>query len=186
MTVRGKQAALALLFVLAACHSIDDRPDGRDMPRLEPADWMVSYQATQFVTINYRGKAYRFVGVLAQSSQDMTLVGLSTLGQKLFVFTTFGVHPMPEDSPLAALGLSADAILGLVQFALWPVNRLAPAYIGDWHIEAYGLSRQAFYRGRLQASVNYSGVDPWSGTFLITDHARNLTMEIKNMDYQTL
>jgi len=83
---------------------------------------VTAFNVTQSVEAIHRGGAQRLAVYVDVGVREMTVVGLTPFGRRLF-FLRFGESGLDASSQISsAVGLSAEELLGGLQLAFWPLS----------------------------------------------------------------
>lgn len=99
------------------------------------------------------------------------VVGIGTIGQRLFSLEHDGRRMQSEVSPLLPAAFSPERLLADLELALWPLTALQAAYAGSaWSVsEPVAGTRRLHRDSRLVAEVHYTGADPWVFRYWISN-----------------
>ncbi len=192
--VRSIVAAALVSVVLVSCQS-------RSMialPLLPPNAWSGGIQVTQLVSITQGGKKWQNTVVMALSAEDITIVSLTPLGQRLFTARYDQGQNLLVTMLIDGQKIPVRQILSLMQLALWPAPELDAAYSDEWGFESTGDQRSATFRGqeviRIQLAdwrFTCSGLcaeqsKQWPFRIHIQNLQADLAMDIETLEYERL
>lgn len=190
-------AALAACLLISSCSLVRAylTPDFSALPHpplRPPASANLQLQATQQLTLDAASQQQQFISVLQISSEQLQLVALSGLGQRLMDITLVGSDITSSgllfetDQATAnntSLPFPPQWIISLMQLAYWPLADLQMHWPAPWQVVQQGNQRVLLLEQQLIASVEYScsGACPrpttentlTENTLTTTDHAPN-------------
>jgi hypothetical protein len=115
----------------------------------------------------------------------MTIVGLGTMGLRVFTIKYDGESTQFETSVPIPPQLTAERLLADLQLVYWPLATLAqPLQASGWQVtEPAPGTRRLRHGNRLIAEVHYASADPWVGrSWLVNlEHGYTLSLESKAM-----
>ncbi len=182
---RSSLVALAALL-LSACGVLPVHERPPSPPLLTPSSLGRSVGALQIVHGAYGEQDLAFQCVVEVTLQQLTMVGLSAQGQRVFSLRYDGNKVDAESTALAPDGLDPQRVLVDLQLALWPLAALQQSFAGTpWELtEPAPATRRLRREGRLVAEVHYGGADPWQGQLWLSNFESGYTLGIESRPLQ--
>ncbi|MGE0115891.1 MAG: DUF3261 domain-containing protein [Steroidobacteraceae bacterium] len=178
-----KSLPLALLLgVLAGCVSAPRTPPVSESgwPLLSPASLGQTRQITQILRGDYGDASFKLRSVVTVDAQQLTVIGLTSMGLRAFTVKYDGQNLSEERAPQVPEALQARQLLNDLQLAFWPLPALQQAWqaAGGEVSEPYAGTRRLQRAGNLLAEVHYAD-DPWNGRVWLRhfDHPYSLYIE---------
>lgn len=133
-------------------------------PLLTPASLGRAQQVTQVLRGDYANSSFTLRSVVSVDAQQLTVVGLSSMGMRLFTLKYDGVNLSEERVPQVPETLQARQLLNDLQLAFWPLPALQQAWqtVGGQVSEPYPGTRRLQRNGVLLAEVHVAE-DAWRG-----------------------
>lgn len=162
-----KRSLATCLLVLAGCVSTPraHAPDGViGWPLLSPASLMQSHQVSQVLRGDYADNSFSLRSVVTVDAQQLTVIGLSSMGLRAFTLKYDGHNLSEQRAPQVPDSLQARQLLNDLQLAFWPLPALQQAWqaAGGEVTEPYPGTRRLKRANTLLAEVHYAA-DPWNG-----------------------
>lgn len=152
--------------VLSGCVSNPVTPstDNASWPLLSPASLMQSKQVTQILRGDYADSSFTLRSVVTVDAQQLTVVGLTSMGMRVFTLKYDGQSLSEERVPQVPTALQAGQLLNDLQLAFWPLPALQQAWqaAGGQVSEPYPGTRRLQRNGVLLAEVHIAD-DAWQG-----------------------
>ena len=160
--------AFALLFVLNACTTTSPVPPiapPQNWPLLAPATLGRAVQVKQILRGAFGGKEINLQCVVTVQPQQLTVIGLTSLGLRAFSVTYDGEQVVEERATQMPDSIRGERLINDIQFAFWSLPALQTALQGTgWEIsEPFPGTRRLSRDGNLIAEVHYADSNPWSG-----------------------
>lgn len=157
---------LLLFATLAGCASTprDVPTNEASWPLLSPVSLMQSQQVSQVLRGDYGDASFSLRSVVTVDAQQLTVIGLSSMGMRAFTLKYDGQNLSEERAPQVPQALQARQLLNDLQLAFWPLPALQQAWqaAGGEVSEPYPGTRRLQRAGKLLAEVHYAA-DPWNG-----------------------
>lgn len=168
----------AVMMALAGCmpgpliHPVGPKALGR------------SVAARQQVTVHYRGHTRSLQVALRVVPDDLTLIGLSAMGQRLFTLGWDGHSITRKNGLEASRRLPAQRILADLELAYWPLPALRPALADNgMTLEQLGSTRTLWQRGKL-LWIAYRGPGaPWHRRVMIYNARLGYRLDVQPLDF---
>ena len=160
-TIAGVLLSVALMTGCAARIAV---PDNRYWPLLAP-NLISSRSATQVVRASFGARSITLQSALDLAGDQLTLIGLTTLGQRAYTVHYDGRKIVAEHAAFVPAGINAEQLLADVQFALWPIEPLRAAWqrLGYELTEPFPGLRRLRQNDRIVSEVHFSSADAWNG-----------------------
>ena len=156
------------------------------LPLMSPDDWSENIQVTQIVTISSGGQRLKTMTVLRLAPGKITMVILSTIGQRLVTVEYDGKN-LNVTNDVSIEPLPVRQILSLIQLALWPERTLQMAYQGKLELVATRELRQVFFAESLAVEVTLSDwQSDWPNAIQISNHMSAMEISVITVDLQRL
>jgi len=186
--MRAALSAFVLLvaLLLSACGLLGVREPPTSPQLLPPSSLGRSVGVLQIVRGAYGEQDLAFQCVVEVNAQQLTMIGLSAQGQRLFSLRYDGEKLDVESSALAPPGLDPRRVLADLQLALWPLASLQQSFAGTpWHLsEPAPATRRLRREGRLVAEVHYGSADPWLGPLWLSNFEAGYSLSIESQPLQ--
>jgi hypothetical protein len=175
-----------LAILLCACSALGVRHAPPSPPLLAPSSLGRSIDALQIVRGAHGDQEMAFQCVVEVDAQQLTVIGLSAQGQRLFSLRYDGEKLEAESTALAPTGLDPRRVLADLQLALWPIAALRQSFAGTpWKLgEPAPATRRLLRGGRLVAEVHYGGADPWQGPLWLSNFESGYSLSIESRPSQ--
>jgi hypothetical protein len=175
----GWFVAVALL-ALGACASAPRQPASPQRPLVPPASLGSDRIVTQVVRGAFGARELTFNCVVTVKDANMTLVGLNSLGLRLFTVRYDGKTVSSEAAPAMSGPLMPERLLADLQLVYWPLASLAkPMAAGGWQITEPAAGVRRLRRGeQLVAEAHYSSEDPWHGRSWLVNFEFGYSLQI--------
>lgn len=180
-----RRLAPLLLFALSACTLAPATRGGNGAPPVPPlagaAALPTAHGAMQVVRGAFGERELSMFCAVTAGGRETRVIGVSTLGQRLFSLRHDGERILSETSTLVPAAFSPERLLGDLELALWPLPALQAAYAGSaWSVsEPTPATRRLLRDGKLVAEVHYTGADPWSSRYWISNFEFGYTLAVE-------
>ncbi len=129
---------------------------------MAPATLGASVEVRQQITARFRGDTRSLQVALKVAPHDLTLIGLTAVGQRLFTLSWNGgettlVSPVDELEDIDPARILAD-----LQLAYWPLPALRAALPDDLRLEQYGTARTLWRDGELLWFASSETAERWA------------------------
>ncbi|HET7313275.1 DUF3261 domain-containing protein [Salinisphaera sp.] len=171
--------ALGLSLGLAGC-----TPKPLIRP-LGPAALGASIEARQQVTVHYHGNTRAMQVALRVVPDDLTLIGLSAIGQRLFTLGWDGQSIRRGRGLGEAEDLPARRILADLELAYWPLPALQKALVdSDLRLERLGDTR-SLWRGDQLLWIAYRAPgDPWHSRLTVYNARLGYRLDVQPLAFK--
>jgi len=172
-------ASIALL-TLGACASAPPRPATTPRPLVSPALLGSDRVVNQVVRGAFGPRELTINCVVTVKDGAMTLVGLNSLGLRLFTVRYDGKAVSSESAPSMSDPLLPERLLADLQLVYWPLASLAkPMADAGWQLSEPAAGVRRLRRGeQLVAEAHYSSDDPWSGRSWLVNFEFGYSLQI--------
>lgn len=182
MSIHARHVPLMLLLLtmLGAC-AMPVRQDAPALlPLLPPAALGTSHQSRQIVHAAFGEREMSVQCILTVDARQVTVIGLSPLGQRLFDIRYDGQTVAVEQSPLLPADLPVQRFLSDLQLAYWPLPAWRAALAGsDWQVsEPVPGTRRLHHHQRLIAEVHQPDDTPWQGRLWLSNFEFDYSLSI--------
>ena len=147
---------------------------------MAPASLGSERVVNQVVRGAFGARELTFNCVVTVKDGAMTLVGLNSLGVRLFTIRYDGKAVQSETAPALQGPLMPERLLADMQLVFWPLASLAkPMREAGWQLSepAPGI-RRLRHGEQLVAEAHYSGEDPWSGRSWLVNFEFGYSLQI--------
>lgn len=128
----------------------------------------------------------QLIVVTTIQNSEFKVVGLNAVGQRMFTMSSakgeFSVEKsslLPEDVPLAQM-------LALMQFVLWPDQRLQTVYAKPWEIRESNKEKQLLRSSALVLSAHFDSKNfsdsPWESATLLIHERAGIRVQIEPVE----
>jgi len=183
--------ALIILFGLFACTQNTDSVKPLKIARdvnfslLSPESFGQSLSLLQSLEINYRGETRQLLAQLEISSNNITLVGLSPLGNRLFTVLWTGESLSEEYLAEWPFPFSPKHILVDVQLALWlKIPQQDGFKIREF--KSPQMKREILRNEEIVMRISYETRPFWQGKILIQHLERGYQLSIQTLQSNQL
>ena len=162
----GTLAGFAALLALGACTGAPPaKTAAAARPLVAPASLGGDRTVSQVVRGAYGARDFTFNCVVTVKDGEMTLVGMNSLGLRLFTIRYDGKQVQSETAPAMQAPVMPERLLADMQLVFWPIASLEkPLRDAGWQLsEPTPGIRRLRHGEQLAAEAHYSGGDPWSG-----------------------
>lgn len=145
-----RAAALAATLLLAGCSHSTDTEETRPLAWLQPGTQVTlpppgitpAIRSQQLLTGRFNGQTQSLLVLLNADGQKVTLVGLSSVGIRLFLATydNTGIHT--EQSVVMPQLPPASQVLADVMLSHWPLSAWQPQLPKGWTLKDTGTRRE--------------------------------------------
>lgn len=175
-------AGLALLMLGACAGSpqVVPAPATAPLPLVAPASLGSERVVTQVVRGAFGSRELTFNCVVTVKDGAMTLVGVNSLGLRLFTIRYDGKTVNSEAAPAVQGALIPERLLADMQLVFWPFASLEkPLHEAGWQLSepAPGI-RRLRHGDRLIAEAHYVGADPWSARSWLVNFEHGYSLQI--------
>jgi hypothetical protein len=134
----------------------------------------------QVVRGAFGSRELTFNCVVTVKDGTMTLVGLNSLGVRLFTVRYDGNAVQSEAAPAMSGPLMPERLLADLQFVYWPLASLAkPMAAAGWQLSEPAAGIRRLRRGeQLIAEAHYISEDPWSGRSWLVNFEFGYSLQI--------
>jgi hypothetical protein len=180
MTI-ARIAGLVVLVALGACASAP-RTNSPATPRplVAPAALGSDRVVSQVVRAAYGARELTFNCVVTVKDGAMTLVGLNSLGIRLFTIRYDGTRVDAETAPGMQDPLMPERLLADLQLVFWPLASLEkPMRDSGWQLSEPSPGTRRLRRSeRLIAEAHYGGSDAWIGRSWLVNFEHGYSLQI--------
>jgi uncharacterized protein DUF3261 len=171
-------AWLALL-VIGACAS-SPPPAPAPWPLVAPAALGGERVVSQVVRGAFGSRELTFSCVVTIKDGSMTLVGMNSLGLRLFTVRYDGKAVQSETTPAMQGAFMPERLLADMQLVFWPFASLEkPMREAGWQLSEPAQGMRRLRRGdRLIAEAHYGGEDPWSARSWLVNFEQDYSLQI--------
>lgn len=176
-----KSLLIAALVLLASCASTPPLVmQDSSWPLLSPVSLSQARQVTQLLRGDYNENSFNLRSVVTVDAQQLTVIGLTSVGLRAFTLKYDGNNLSEERAPQVPATLQPRQLLNDLQLIFWPLSALQEAWQPDGGqvSEPYPGTRRLHRNGMLLAEVHYAA-DPWNGRVWLRhfDHPYSLYIE---------
>lgn len=151
--------AVATVAALAGC-----APPRPLLSPLPPQTLGTSITVRQQVTAYFDGDRRQLQVALNVAPNDLSLIGLTAIGQRLFTLSWESGHARLHSNIESISKIDPTRILADLQLAYWPLPRLRAALPDDLRLEQYGTARVLWRDGELLWFASSETADRWAST----------------------
>jgi hypothetical protein len=172
--------ACAAMVALGACASSPPKSEVPARPLVPPASLGSERVVNQVVRGAFGSREVTFNCAVTVKDGAMTLVGLNSLGMRLFTVRYDGKTVQSETTPAMQGPFVPERLIADMQLVFWPLESLAnPLRESGWQLSepAAGI-RRLRHGGQLIAEAHYSGADPWSGRSWLVNFEYGYSLQI--------
>jgi hypothetical protein len=179
-TPARRSLASLLLLALVACASTAPRPVPVARPLVAPASLGTDRLVSQIVRGAFGARELTLHCVVTVKDGAMTLVGLNSLGVRLFTIRYDGAAVQTETLPAMSGPLMPERLLADLQLVYWPLASLStPMAAAGWQLTEPAAGVRRLRRGeQLVAEAHYSSGDPWSGRSWLVNFEFGYSLQI--------
>lgn len=134
--------ALWMPVLLSSCSWM--QMHSNELPIIHDAKGMKNVHVVQSVLVKNDREGYQFVALIEITDGNFQLVGLTSLGQRIFAIRSKEGNLEIEKSEWLPGYVSIEKLLLLFQFVYWPEDRLSQVYQGRLSIEEDDTSKRLF------------------------------------------
>jgi len=172
---------LVCLLTLGACASSPQpAPAPALWPLVAPASLGSERVVSQVVRGAFGSRELTFNCVVTVGDGAMTLVGMNSLGARLFTIRYDGEAVQSETTPAMQGAFMPERLLADMQLVFWPFASLEkPMREAGWQLSepAKGI-RRLRHGDRLIAEAHYAGEDPWSARSWLVNFELGYSLQI--------
>ncbi len=136
----------------------------------------------QLVTLDFQGRTRALQTVLTRDRGGLTLVGLSSVGQRLFTMTWDGRQAELRSGVAQLDRLDPRWMLTDIQLAFWPLEDLRGALPAGVSLEQVGTQRALWRGGELLWMRATTQADPWRGETRIYNAELGYRLTVRPLD----
>jgi hypothetical protein len=180
----AKISGLLVLLALGACAvtptSSRHTAGTAARPLVAPAALGRDRMVNQVVRAAYGARELTFNCVVTVKEGGMTLVGLNSLGIRLFTIRYDGVRADAEVAPAMQGPLMPERLLADLQLVFWPLASLEkPMRDAGWQLSGASPGIRRLRRGeQLVAEAHYATGDAWSGRSWLVNFEHGYSLQI--------
>ena len=174
-------SSAGLVLLLGACAgSAPTAPASSPWPLVAPASLGSERVVNQVVRGAFGSRELTFNCVVTVKDGSMTLVGMNSLGVRLFTIRYDGKEVHSETAPALQGAFMPERLLADLQLVFWPFASLEkPMHEAGWQLsEPVSGLRRLRHGERLIAEVHYAGVDPWSARSWLVNFEHGYSLQI--------
>ena len=151
-----KHLGLSLLCLsLCSCTLLPSKQTPPQLPLLSPALLGSSWAATQTINSQLNGKANNLLIALSINPNEIDLVGLSSMGQRLISVHYDGSKITASQSQWLNIPIAAETVLSQLQLAYWPLTALKQNYPTPWQVSENICQRDLQLNNMPFVSIHY-------------------------------
>ena len=168
------------LLTLVACASTAPQTAPTPRPLVSPASLGSDRVVNQVVRGAFGAREFTLNCVVTMKDGAMTLVGLNSLGVRLFTVRYDGNTVQSEAAPAMSGPLMPERLLADLQLVYWPLASLSqPMAAAGWQLSEPSTGIRRLRRGeQLVAEAHYSTGDPWSGRSWLVNFELGYSLQI--------
>lgn len=172
---------LASVLLAGGCTSLPVR-DAPSRPLLAPSTLGADRAVSQVVRGAFGDREATLQCAVSVQGEEMTVVGLTTLGVRAFTLRYDGRAISNEQKLPAPSQLTPERLIADLQLVFWPLSALTdPLQAAGWDVtEPFAGTRRLRRAGRLVAEVHYDGEDPWRGRAWLANLEHDYTLSIES------
>lgn len=178
--VLTRLVAVITVAVLAGC-----APPRPLLSPLAPQTLGQSVTARQQVTIRFADNVRRLQVALKVAPDDLTLIGLTAVGQRLFTLSWNGQQAELHSSIDSIADIDPTRILADLQLAYWPLPVLRRALPDDLSLGQYGSARVLWRDGQLLWFASSTGPERWHSTVTIYNARVGYRLTIQPLAFES-
>ena len=146
-----------------------------------------SLSLTQAVKIQYEDKQYDFIARMEIADQSFKMVGLTSVGIKLFSINSTDNYYEFETTSLIGKELNLTYLLADLQLAYWPVNLLSlQLQKHNAFIEIKPMQRLIVKNNKAIIDIQYSNSNHWNKNITFKHLQRNYSVIINTLEMEYL
>jgi len=171
---------LGLLTLGACAASPPPAPATATWPLVAPASLGSERIVNQVVRGAFGSRELTFNCVVTVKDGSMTLVGMNSLGLRLFTIRYDGQSVQSETAPAMQGAFTPERLLADMQLVFWPFASLEkPMREAGWQLsEPTPGIRRLRHGERLIAEAHYGGIDPWSARSWLVNFEHRYSLQI--------
>lgn len=182
MSIHTRHAPLTLLLMLllCACAAPLRQASPELLPLLPPAALGSAHQSRQIVHAAFGERELSVQCILTVDAGQVSVIGLSALGQRLFALHYDGTTMRVEQSPLLPAELPVQRLLSDLQLTYWPLTAWQSALAGSpWQVsEPLPGTRRLHHRQQLVAEIHMPDDNPWQGRLWLSNFQFGYSLSI--------
>jgi len=170
-----------LVLMLGACVGSPPRaPAAAPWPLVPPASLGGERIVSQVVRGAFGSRELTFNCVVTVKDGSMTLVGMNSLGLRLFTIRYDGKDVQSETAPALQGPLMPERLIADMQLVFWPLASLEkPLREAGWQLSEPAPGIRRLRRGdELIAEAHYGGADPWSARSWLVNFELGYSLQI--------
>lgn len=139
----------------------------------------------QSLTLEHKEKSIGLLAVIESDGKNLTLVGLSPMGQRLMRITWSEGKVQQETDPHMPVAIDGEAILRDVVLVNWPEEILWPLFAKtEWKVTFDGPKRELYWGHRLWLSVKPDSFDG-AKSILVDHHAEGYKVHVSLLEHES-
>lgn len=170
---------MATAWLLTGCNTpapVDQKAPPPTPSLLPPSALGTERTANQIVRGAFGEREATLQCAVIVRGNDLTVVGLTTLGVRMFTIRYDGREVHQEQALPLPSQLTPERLLADLELVYWPLAALQAA---GWEAsEPFSQTRRLRRAGRLIAEVHYDGADPWRGRAWLVNLEHGYTLSI--------
>jgi len=178
-------SAWLVLLMLGACAgspptATATAPAAAVWPLVAPASLGTERIVNQVVRGAFGARELTFNCVVTVKDGSMTLVGMNSLGLRLFTIRYDGATVQSETAPAMRGAFVPERLLADIQLVFWPFASLEkPMREAGWQLSKPAPDIRRLRHGeQLIAEAHYIGEDPWSGRSWLVNFEHGYSLQI--------
>lgn len=177
---RPGAALLASLLMLTACATAPRDEPGPPARPLAPPEAAGERLVSQVVRGAFGERTMTLRCVVSVKGGEMSVVGLNSVGVRLFTLAYDGRRTRLEQSVDIPDAIAPGRLLADLQLVYWPLASLRETLRGaGFEVSEPAAGARQLRRGdRLIAEVNYPDGDAWSGSARLVSHEFGYSLQI--------
>ena len=134
----------------------------------------------QVVRAAFGAREVTFNCVVTVKDGAMTVVGMNSVGLRLFTIRYDGKTVQAESAPAMQAPIVPERLLADLQLVFWPLASLAePLHMAGWQLSEPVPGLRRLRRGdQLVAEAHYSSEDPWSSRSWLVNFEYGYSLQI--------
>ncbi|HEY6123990.1 MAG TPA: DUF3261 domain-containing protein [Steroidobacteraceae bacterium] len=167
-------------LTLCACASVPPQAETAQRPLVAPASLGSDRVVSQVVRGAFGAREITIHCVVTVKDGRMTLVGLNSLGLRLFTVSYDGKAVTSETASAMSGPLMPERLLADLQLVFWPLTSLEkPMASAGWSLSEPAAGIRRLRRGdQLVAEAHYGSQDPWSGRSWLVNFEFGYSLQI--------
>jgi hypothetical protein len=167
-------------LALGACATAPHPRSASPRPLVSPAALGGERVVSQVVRAAYGAREMTFNCAITVKDGSMTVVGLNSLGLRLFTIRYDGRAVQSETAPAMQGPFMPERLLADLQLVFWPLASLeAPMSAAGWQVsEPASGTRRLRHGDQLIAEAHYSSEDAWTGRSWLVNFEHGYSLQI--------